>query len=48
MVKSINDTQVEPEERLSDNIYRYTKEKGLEQVKEREDRDKDIDRDIDI
>lgn len=46
MVKSINDTQVEPEERLSDNIYRYTKEKGLEQVKEREDRDKDIDRDI--
>lgn len=47
MVKSINDTQVEPEERLSDNIYRYTKEKGLEQVKEREDRDKDIDRDID-
>lgn len=48
MVKSINDTQVEPEERLSDNIYKYTKEKGLEQVKEREDRDKDIDRDIDI
>ena len=48
MVKSINDTQVEPEERLSDNIYRYTKAKGLEQVKEREDRDKDIDRDIDI
>lgn len=46
MVKSINDTQVEPEERLSDNIYRYTKEKGLEQVKEREDRDKDIDRDL--
>lgn len=30
MVKTINETMVEPEKRLSDHIYRYSKEKGLE------------------